>query len=343
MQAIGHAGGIVSGAGRDILAQREGQQPEILKDDREDVHVLVVAVLPDVDSIQQDDSLGGVVQAAEQLDEGRFAAAVHPHHGQPPADLELHVQVAQGVLRAAGVAEGDIPELHRILAVAPLFGSQAALIHVVGQVEVIEDVFHIDAVDLHLGQHVYKGDNALEQVGGRTEVLRHGIQTERPAAGLEADEEIDQPHQQRRHRRGGRAEDSHRSPAQPREGIPQTHHIAADDILVLVVHPQVGGVLRLFRQGELDMEHPVAQLSGLLQQRHIFGRLPREHGRQAGGADHHGPERRQKQRVPQKGQPPIRHRRGEQPPAEHHAAQDLEQCRGDLFHQQNADRAARTR
>ena len=251
--------------------------------------------------------------------------------------------MAQGVLRTAGVAEGDIPELHRILAVAPLFGGQAALIHVVGQVEVIEDVFHIDAVDLHLGQHLHKGDNALEQVGGRTEVLRHGIQTERPAAGLEADEEIDQPHQQRRHRRGGRPEDPHRAPAQPREGIPQTYHIAADDILVLVVHPQVGGVLRLFRQGELDVVHPVAQLPGLLQQRHIFGRLPREHGRQAGGADHHGPERRQKQRVPQKGQPPIRHRRGEQPPAEHHAAQDLEQCRGDLFHQQNADCAARTR
>ena len=33
---------------------------------------------------------------------------------------------------------------------APLFSGQTALIHVVGQVEVIEDVFHIDAVDLHL-------------------------------------------------------------------------------------------------------------------------------------------------------------------------------------------------
>lgn len=59
LQAIGHAGGIVSGAGRDILAQREGQQPEILKDDREDVHVLVVAVLPDVDPVQQDDCRTG--------------------------------------------------------------------------------------------------------------------------------------------------------------------------------------------------------------------------------------------------------------------------------------------
>ena len=61
MQAVGGTGGIIMLGRGNILAQRQGEQLEILEHHREDIHVLIVAVLTDVDAVEQDDTLGGVV------------------------------------------------------------------------------------------------------------------------------------------------------------------------------------------------------------------------------------------------------------------------------------------
>ena len=60
-QAVGGTGDIIMLGRGNILAQRQGEQLEILEHHREDIHVLIVAVLTDVDAVEQDDTLGGVV------------------------------------------------------------------------------------------------------------------------------------------------------------------------------------------------------------------------------------------------------------------------------------------
>lgn len=61
MQAVGGTGDIIMLGRGNILAQPQGEQLEILEHHREDIHVLIVAVLTDVDAVEQDDTLGGVV------------------------------------------------------------------------------------------------------------------------------------------------------------------------------------------------------------------------------------------------------------------------------------------
>ena len=61
LQAVGGTGDIIMLGRGNILAQRQGEQLEILEHHREDIHVLIVAVLTDVDAVEQDDTLGGVV------------------------------------------------------------------------------------------------------------------------------------------------------------------------------------------------------------------------------------------------------------------------------------------
>lgn len=65
--------------------------------------------------------LGRVVQAAEKLNKGGFAAAVFPYDRQTAADPELHADMTQRVLTGAGIAEGHVPKLHMILAIGALF------------------------------------------------------------------------------------------------------------------------------------------------------------------------------------------------------------------------------
>ena len=137
--------------GSHILPQGQGQQLEILKDHGEEVHVLPVAVLPDVDAIEEDLSLRWIVEPTEELDEGGLSAAVGAHHGKAAPHPEAHVHMPQGVVRPAGVAEGHVPELDVILPVRALLRGEAPLVHAVGDVQKFEEPLQEGAVapDIH--------------------------------------------------------------------------------------------------------------------------------------------------------------------------------------------------
>ena len=125
------------------MPQRLPQQLKILKDDREDGLVLVVVVFADVDAVEQDDPLGGVVQAAQQFDKGGLAAAVFPDDGQPLPHPEPKADVPQRPGVGAGVAEADVAELHIIVAVAALFHAQGPLVHLIGDRQQIQRLLQI--------------------------------------------------------------------------------------------------------------------------------------------------------------------------------------------------------
>ena len=101
-------GTVVFHARAHILPQREGEQPEILEYHGEERLIFLIAVFADVDAVERDYALGGVVQAAEQLDHGGFAAAIPAHHGHALAHAQREVQILQRVVLRAGIAEGYV-------------------------------------------------------------------------------------------------------------------------------------------------------------------------------------------------------------------------------------------
>ena len=69
------------------LRERDGEEREILEHDAEQGHIFVHIVLADVDAVECDLPLVGVVQAAQELDKGALARTVVSHKGQMLADL----------------------------------------------------------------------------------------------------------------------------------------------------------------------------------------------------------------------------------------------------------------
>ena len=109
---------------------------------------MYVVVFADVDAIEQYGALSGVVQPAQQLDEGSLAAAVFPHHSQPLSHAELEADVPQRPSVGSGVAEAHIPKLHIIVTVAALLHIQGALVHLVGKLQKIQRLLQIGQIDL---------------------------------------------------------------------------------------------------------------------------------------------------------------------------------------------------
>ena len=67
---------VIFHAARHIRTQRLADELEILKYHGKYSHVIVIAVLADVDAVEQNLPLLRVVQAAQELDEGGLAAAI---------------------------------------------------------------------------------------------------------------------------------------------------------------------------------------------------------------------------------------------------------------------------
>ena len=57
------------------LSEREGENPEILKNHRKEAAVFLIVVFADVNAVEPDAALRHIVQTAEKLDEGGFAGA----------------------------------------------------------------------------------------------------------------------------------------------------------------------------------------------------------------------------------------------------------------------------
>ena len=94
---------VIFHAARHIVAQGLADELEILKYHGKYSHVIVIAVLADVDAVEQNLPLLRVVQAAQELDEGGLAAAVFAHDGKPFSNLEPHIHMAQRPDVRAGI------------------------------------------------------------------------------------------------------------------------------------------------------------------------------------------------------------------------------------------------
>ena len=180
-----------------VLAQRQGGEPEVLKDHREQRDVVVVAVFPDVDAVQKDLALGGVIQPAQQLDECGLAAAVRADDRKAAADAERDVHVAQRPRVAAGIAERHVPELHLILPVGALFGRETALIHMVRPVEKGKRLAQEQAVCTHEAERFHQKGNAAEELRGRADVPRDFAHVKGAAPRFETDKQVDRARQHR--------------------------------------------------------------------------------------------------------------------------------------------------
>ena len=134
-EAIGHQIGIIITSRCYILTQLQCEQAEVLKDHREDHHIVEVVIFADVNTVQEDNSLGGIVEAAQKLDEGGLTRAVHAHHGQSTANLEFHIDMTEGILLASRIFEGHVAEFHFVVVVAALFYSKGALVHIVRNIQ----------------------------------------------------------------------------------------------------------------------------------------------------------------------------------------------------------------
>ena len=66
--------------------------------------------IPQVDAIDRDATLVGIVEPGEELDDGGLASTVLAHQRQRLAGLEGKAQVADGPAIGIGIAEADIFE-----------------------------------------------------------------------------------------------------------------------------------------------------------------------------------------------------------------------------------------
>ena len=118
-----------------VGSQRLGQQLEVLEHHGEKVQIVPVIILADIDAVQENFALLGIVESAEQLDERGLAAAVLPHHCHTLTDVKGKIHMPQGPGLRPGVLEGHIPEFHLIIPVRALLRGQAALVHGIGDVQ----------------------------------------------------------------------------------------------------------------------------------------------------------------------------------------------------------------
>ena len=328
---------VVPGAGH-VLPQRLGQELEVLEHHREQAHVVAVVVFADVDAVQQDVALLGVIQAAQQLDEGGLAAAVFAHHRHPPADAELDVHVPQGPGAAAGVSEGDVLKLHLVLPVGALLGGQAALVHLVGDVEELVDVPHEGDVAPKHAQSLDQNAHVFGQGADRAHILGDAADPESPGPRLDADKQIDQPGEDGAGAGAQRRPDTDGAAAgagQGRSAVVKDafrFHVMAGDLL-LVVHTDVHAPAFVIGQETKTMKHPVAEAGVLGTAGQMVHGAVVAQGAQRGGEGQGQHQQSEEGGAVQNGERPGRsgHRQGKEADGEHRRAQNACQPLGHLF------------
>ena len=102
-----------------------------------------IVVFADINAVKQYLALDRVVQPAQELYHGRLAGAVDPDHRQTLARGQLQVDMAQHPVFAAGVAEGDVPELQLMPPVRCAFDAAVAVRQYIFAVQIVEIKFKI--------------------------------------------------------------------------------------------------------------------------------------------------------------------------------------------------------
>ena len=129
------------------MPERECKQAEILKYHRKHRHILVVIVFADIYAVEEYLALGRIVKTAEELDEGRFSAAVHADDGKLFAYPEFQADVPQSIAPGVRVFERNIAEFDVILIVVPLFDRQRAPVHIVRNIKIGKITLCVSVVD----------------------------------------------------------------------------------------------------------------------------------------------------------------------------------------------------
>jgi len=69
-----------------------------------------LGALPGIPSVNEKGALGGLVEAADQIDKGGFACACLAYDGKMGTEGNIQGEILQNGLLAVGVLEADIPE-----------------------------------------------------------------------------------------------------------------------------------------------------------------------------------------------------------------------------------------
>ncbi len=93
----------------DVLGRREVVAHEVLEHGSEPVAQLTHRHVADVDAVPQDRAAGGVVEPAQQFDQGALARAIAAHEGDGPPVGNVEIDAAQDPGVAVGVAEPHVP------------------------------------------------------------------------------------------------------------------------------------------------------------------------------------------------------------------------------------------
>ena len=94
-----------------VLADGRLVADEILEDHADAPAQVVEVVLLEVDAVEQDASLGRIIEPREQFDQGRLAGAVRSYQRELLARRDTQVHVMERPILATRVAEGDATEL----------------------------------------------------------------------------------------------------------------------------------------------------------------------------------------------------------------------------------------
>ena len=247
--------------------------------------------------------------------------------------------MAQGILLAAGVPERDIQELHGILAVAPLFGGQAALVHLVGQVKIVIERFQVGGVESAVAHGGEQPADAHKKVGGCAHILGHSAQTKGPAVGLQAYKEVGKTHEQSRNGVARGIQDAEFPLAGPLKGRHGDGGVIFQK-LELVVHPHIQRLFVIPTYPHEEGPEPVAPAALLLDIRAADARAGSAHRREPRhGQDQHQ-HCRNTERAVEDCQRAGGHPGREQPHRQHRAAQNTEYRRGYTVQQRHSVRIA---
>ena len=278
----------------DRLSEREGENPEILKDHRKEAAVFLIVVFADVNAVEPDAAFCHIVQAAEKLDKGGFTGTVSADDGNPVPDQKLQIQIPDYIFLRAGIAEGHIFKFYGKAVVLPFFHGKGSLVALSARFHEPHIVAAVAGVVFEGGQRTHqlrKGRGHPDDAGGAG---NHLARSDEPVCGAQGGKHIDQKASER----GNGPFDRFSRGCQPGFAISFPFHPADGflrcfpDQLLLLIDPQI---LLPFRAGENS--HAVIQKIFILRPffMETFDLLPEGKIRPVADQNHCGDQKKQQE------------------------------------------------
>ncbi len=96
---------------------------------------MIIPVLTDINAIEGNGSLGGIVEAAEQFNESSLSRSVGADYGQPLTTAQLNGYIFERIFSGARVSKTDMVEGKYIVVIVTLFRGQRTLVFGIGQIQ----------------------------------------------------------------------------------------------------------------------------------------------------------------------------------------------------------------